>query len=331
MRVTHAYCVELGEVVTIDAARRAYLAVTPPPPRFHFLCSDPICRESGVVITARNYTLDAEEGIKYKAAHFAATRHAKDACGHHDDCEWVRAAAQEASEEPLPGETPEQTQQRKARRKLSDLITHFDPQDTDNEAGGNDQADHSASAHSRASGQPRRAAIRSDGASVRTRTSVLERLALTYLEAREKLTAEEMDVLRINVGGVGPVRLVDYFRPIKFCGERTTNAIIYGGAWLAKRYADGSFRLRFFDKIANLPAFLYVSKAQLAEYRHHRYLQEIADKIPQRRFVRVFANGVLRRSETGKSLNLQISHLRHLALILGPARESYEPTDDHTD
>src|SRR5471032_726746 len=126
MKITHAYCIELHEEVTIDQARRAYLNTTPRPERYHFVCTDERCRSDGVVITGVNYTSNAEESVKHRAAHFAVRNPEK----HHANCEW-RMADQEEAGAPVPGETIEQARQRILRRKLTDLITDFDPLDDD--------------------------------------------------------------------------------------------------------------------------------------------------------------------------------------------------------
>lgn len=317
MKVTHAYCVELGEVVTIDKARRAFLSEEPSPPRYTFLCSDDACRAQKVVVSGVNYTFAAEEFPKRVEAHFRATSPEK----HLPSCEWRVAEQIDADIKPIDGETSEQTLERTALRKLTDRITEFDPRDVSNDPGtGTPPITPDA---------PRLAAPRPDGprpidpnrVNPRTRTRDLERLVQTYREARADLPTAELHALHVNVFGLGRVRLIDYFQPIQYCSEHTTNTIINGGALFEKNYGKG-FRLRMFDKINTLPVYLYVSAEMMEAYRYRKYVRDIVDKIPSHKYVRVYANGALTLAPSGKSYNLEISHLRHLALVLGPKLDS---------
>ncbi|MBO7806121.1 hypothetical protein [Burkholderia pseudomallei] len=324
MRITRAYCVDLDEIVTIDAARREFLSIEPTPERFRFLCSDDACREAGVAVTGVNYTFNAEEGAKHVAAHFRAHNPEK----HLPDCEWRKAAKGDASDEPLPGETDEDARQRIARRKLTDFVLSFDPTDREDVDGksrsgkGSDGDNDGAGSD----GHPRPTRPRAEGpAGGHASTRDLERLAESYRDARATLSDDEFRVLTLRVKKIGTLALGEYFQPLTRCSEATADRIIYGGATLSDRYPkDGGrgFKLKFYDKIDNLPVYLYVSQADVDAYRHRKYLCGIVDKIPAHRFVRVFANGVIRRSPSGKSYSVEISHPRHLALVLAEPKDN---------
>lgn len=55
VKITEAYCVELGDVVDIYRAHEESMRGGAPYKRFEFLCSDPRCREKGVKIIGVNY------------------------------------------------------------------------------------------------------------------------------------------------------------------------------------------------------------------------------------------------------------------------------------
>lgn len=324
MRITRAYCVDLDEVVTIDAARREFLSIEPTPKRFEFLCSDNACRKAGVVVTGVNYTFNAEEGAKHVAAYFRANNPEK----HRQDCEWRKAANGDASDDPLPGETDEDARQRIARRKLTDFVLSFDPTDREGgdgksgpgEGGGGDNGEGGRVGHPRPT-RPRAEGPLGGHASTRD----LERLVESYRDARAKLSDDEFRALTLRVKKIGTLALGEYFQPLPRCSEATVDRIIYGGATLSDRYPkDGGrgFKLKFYDKLNNLPVYLYVSQADVDAYRHRKYLYGIVDKIPTHRFVRVFANGVIRLSPSGKSYSVEISHPRHLALVLAEPKDT---------
>lgn len=324
MRITRAYCIDLDEVVTIDAARREFLSIEPTPERFRFLCSDEACRKVGVAVTGVAFTFNAEESPKHVAAHFRAHNPEK----HLPDCEWRKAAKGDASDKPLPGETDEEARQRIVRRKLTDFVLSFDPTDREEGDGkpGLDVRDEEGDGKAVSGEHQRPTRPRTEdppGGHASTRS--LERLVETYREARTKLSDEEFRALALRVKKVGMLSLGEYFQPLTRCSEATADRIIYGGATLSDRYPkDGGrgFKLKFYDKIDNLPVYLYVSQADVDAYRHRRYLCGIIDKIPAHRFVRVFANGLIRRSPSGKSYSVELSDPRHLALVLAEPKDN---------
>jgi hypothetical protein len=56
-------------------------------------------------------------------------------------------------------------------------------------------------------------------------------------------------------------------------------------------------------------------------YRSSRYISELLSHAEEVRFFTVFALGTLAASPSGKSLSVVIEDLRHLAIVLGPAKE----------
>lgn len=312
MRITHAYCVELDDVVTIDEARRAYLSTDPTPARYTFTCTDTGCRENKAVVSGVNYTFNAEDFPKRVEAHFRAISPEK----HLATCEWRLASNADAADTPVEGESPEDVLERTAKRKLTDRITDFNP---DRQAPRpDDDGEHLEGEEVRPvrprADRPR--PLDPDRVNPRTRTQDLERLVHSYREARAELSEAELRSLHINVAGVGRIRLIEYFRPLQYCDERTINRIINGGAHFDRDYGQG-FRLKMIDRIKGLPVFLYVGADMMESYRYRKYVRDIVNRIPAHRNVRVYVNGVLRLAPNGKSWSLQLDHLRHLALVLG--------------
>jgi hypothetical protein len=123
--ITFAYCVELGHEVTITEARLEYLAMSSPPKRFNFLCSDTNCWDGpdgpGVMVVGANYTKPAEEGTKFRTPYF---RRESRSAHHREGCMWITSDEAVTPDEYL---TESEIARRIARRKMKDLVDIFDP------------------------------------------------------------------------------------------------------------------------------------------------------------------------------------------------------------
>jgi hypothetical protein len=318
MRITRAWCVELQEVVPIDVARRAFLSLDPPLARFNFLCSNKACRDAQVRVIGANYKKAAEDGVKFQAAHYKHWH----GDTHLPSCEWI---LEEAGDGGLPGETEEATRQRRLRRKLTDFVTTFDPRlgdDTTGGGGGNhpgEPGEPGVDGSTRARG-PREP----NDEPGETRSRDLGRLVNNYREAKETLTRDELDSLKIRIVDVGSMRLVDYFVPVTRALHHPGQRVLYGGARFVQDYGQG-FKLGFYDEVNGKPVNLYISTELMAAYRFRKYVRDIVDQIPQRRYVTVYAIGRLQENASGKRRDLIVDDLRQLALILGPLRTKADP------
>jgi hypothetical protein len=254
---------------------------------------------------------NAEEGTKQVAAHFRENpKHT-----HLQSCEWIALEHAERAVERRPDETDEQAVQRRLRRKLTDLVTGFDPRLADDRVvtpGEGNGVERSIKAD-RVSGRERAEADRQGD--VRTRD--LHRLVETFVEARERLTSKQRNELKLNVAGVGTLKLVDYFMPLRSSDPNTRDRVIYGGATLEARYGAG-FRLRFYDQIDGRRVYLYVSRQQIDDYRYGRYMRGIIDEGETRKYFKVYALGRLEPDPQATSMKLIVEDLRHLAILLGP-------------
>lgn len=313
--ITRAYCVELQQELSIVAARREYFSQELPRARFNFLCSSEACRAQGVKITGVRYDVKPQDNPTFVAAHFRANPHYE----HHVDCEWVDAA-DTSDDEPVLAETAPETALRKVKRKLDDYIDIFDP---------------SLKERSKSPAAPPMAAAPQAAGTVdlaptsdiakrkvptQTRTHNLERLVDSFRQAQATLTKEEFALLTLRVPGLGDVTLRAYFRHIKYAHVGDEPRVVYGGG-LIERYGTG-FKFTFFDRLQGKQVTLYVSPAQMQAYRSSRYITELLSHAEDVRFFTVFALGTLVPSPSGKSISVNIEDLRHMAIVLGPAKDS---------
>lgn len=313
--ITRAFCVELQQELSIVAARREYFSQEPARARFSFLCSSEACRAQGVKITGVRYDVKPQENPTFVAAHFRANPN----YDHHPDCEWVEDTGT-AEEQPKVEETEAQTALRKAKRKLDDYIDVFDP--TIKERAKTDapviKPDHAPSE------KPEPALPTPEASNSKqpteTRTSNLERLVDSFRQAQAQLTKDEFALLTLRIPGQGELSLRAYFRHIKYAQPGDEKRVLYGGG-LVERYGTG-FKFKFFDRLQGKLVTLYVSPAQMQAYRSSRYISELLSHADEVRFYTVFALGTLVASPSGKSFSVEIEDLRHLAIVLGPAKVS---------
>lgn len=210
IRILLAYCVQLGDEVSIDRARLEYLSEEHPS-KYQFYCSSPDCFANKVRVIGVNYHYSAEESKKYKIPHFRKQDE------HFHNCPWVIDTLKENQQGLLPNETEKEANLRRIRQKLSDLIDVFDPiEDSDdikNEdslissdpllpeqqntiSNNNTKNEHSKSGY--------------------RRTNQLSRLIETWREAKHKLPTEEFEQLELYVHGMGKLKLCNYFKRFNY-------------------------------------------------------------------------------------------------------------------
>lgn len=314
--ITRAFCIELQQELSIAAARREYFSQEPPRSRFEFLCSSEACRAAGAKVTGVRYDVKPQESATFVAAHFRANPHYE----HDAHCEWVgesdddEAKSDEKSTEP-------QARVRKAKRKLDDYVDVFDPvlKAPIKEKSGPDRAGARA-AEPAATQQPRAAPTEPKSPRYsETRTSNLERLVDCYRQARAELPPDEFKLLTLRIPGQGEMPLRSYFRHIKYAQTGDNGRVLYGGG-LVERYGAG-FKFKFFDRLEGKLVTLYVSPAKMQAYRASRYISELLSHAEEVKFFTVYALGSLTKSPSGKSFSVEVDDLRHLAIVLGPAKE----------
>jgi hypothetical protein len=315
MQIIYAYCAELGEVVTIDTARRYFACEDPPFEKYHFFCDDPHCVELKVRISGVSYREPAADAEKFIAAHYRKLD------VHHPQCEWV---SEEESDdiELLPGETEQAAKQRRIRRKLSDFVNVFDPYLEDEDQKLPAKGPHALPYPSGLDDDkpsPRRTHGDGSDDAGDIRTNSLERLVESYREAKGVLPFEEFRDFEIKIVRKGKVKLVDYFCHISNASLETRDRVIFGGATLVKRYGTG-FSFRFFDKIKGGSVSLYIGKEAMNSYRFRKYIELILSKNEAVKYFTVYALGQLVNGKKDGNKDLIVDNLRHLVITLGPAK-----------
>jgi hypothetical protein len=300
-RIERAYCVELGTILTIDEARRAFLTGVNLD-QFHFECPEDECRRMSVRIAGVNYRFDAAEKAKLVSNHF---RRLDD---HHKHCRYFAPACPEELRRKDPGA-------RRTRALHQDLVEEFVPPGrsaTHHEISRNGISD--GRANEPVNLRPRRAR--------RASTTSLARLVDTY---RELVRSQVPNILRdhrIRVRGVGALPIGEYFSRVYRTRLDALDQVIYGGARLAKTYGSG-FKLRFMDPVQGLPAFLYVS-AQIGATCNGcaTELQMLRDG----GWCTAYALGHVARREADNSVSIDIQSPEHLLLRLPQRADSTQPS-----
>lgn len=307
-RVLFAYCHELQRSVSIDEARREFFALDKNKrKRFTFSCSD---RQCNVAVTGVNYHIKAEDGPKYKAAHFRSH------IPHKFGCEWIEFT-DETVEGMRPGESEQDFSERKSRQKLKDYITSFDPSVENKAPAPNENRSGSAED---AEADPSKSRSSSGADSHRwsqyTRTNQLQRLIDFWQEAQSILPPKEFRALQVNIVNHGKVSLSRYVSHIQNGLTNQYGGVVHGGASLIKRYGKG-FLIQFFDKKNNVPVRLYVSKDIMNRGGFGHYVDEVLNT-PEVRYFRIFLlNPTVKeaKNSAGKEvIELEISKLRQLAI-----------------
>jgi hypothetical protein len=314
IQITHAYCLELKREVTITEARREYMCLPEGTPRFRFICSMNACwdesLESGVVIAGVNYDSLAEEAEKFVTAHFKRTKKGV----HRVGCLWtcIEPAADVHTTD------VDERAVRTARQKVTDLVTVFDPRvkSQNNHQNNPDlkESDKKTLAENFANHAFNTSRV--PAISGETRTSDLQRLVDSYLEAKVRLTENEFERLPLKLVGQRRTTYKHYFSHIK-SGHHT--GVMYGDAVHIGDFGEG-FKLRFLDLRNSLKIILYISKTQMNAYVHAKYLRKIVDELKKTRsYVTVYALGTLSQvthSQT-QQFELHVADLNYLALVLG--------------
>lgn len=314
--ITRAYCVELQEELSISAARREFFSQEEPRQRFEFLCSTEACRKLGAKITGVRYDVKPQDNPTFVSAHFRANPHYE----HHADCEWIDENGDEDPQLADIEETEPQTRIRKAKRKLDDYIDVFDPSIKNSAKEHTKDAKPNAAVVQRPDDElPVKAPQSKPPRNSETRTNNLERLVDSYRQAKAQLAVDDFKLLTLKVPGQGELPLRSYFRHIKYAQLGDNHRVLFGGG-LVERYGLG-FKFKFFDRIEGKLVTLYVSPAQMKAYRSSRYISELLSHAEEVKFFTVYALGNVSESPSGKSISVEVEDLRHLVIVLGPAKE----------
>jgi hypothetical protein len=317
MKILHAYCLELGDIISIDVARRHFTSTSPQPKRYNFFCSDVNCAVPPVRITGVNYDKLAAEHPKFLAAHF------RQLDAHNPQCQWVSLEKLSASFDKRSTETEFEHRQRLIKNKLTDLVNVFDPTSLIGLGQNSDNPLFNQGDFKQSSIAQRTENSNSMKDSSKTKTASFERLVETYIEAKQNLTPSDFYAFELNVVGTGSVKLHEYFCHINKISDNTLNNVIFGGAFFGKRYGDG-FSFKFMDFYQGTPLTLYISSEKMNAYRFKNYFNRILSKAEKAAYVTIYAIGhvatELSPKFQKKVSNLVIENLNHLVVVLGPEK-----------
>lgn len=306
IRIDVAYCVELNRTVDIQEACQEF-ADQQEHKKFHFLCSDPACRNSkvdGVRVIGVNHYKSPEEQEVSNSAHYRVQDE------HINTCEWMELDA--ALREEDKSEEAESNKHRKRLRKITRLITRFViPDDATNETS-NTVNNELARIRNITDQITRRKELRSYASGVGSTATNLESLVSCYEELKDEKALDE----EFSVQGYGKISFRNAFRHITL-GATKDFAVYHAGARFHKGYGKG-FSLAFIDQVEGKSTSFYVSSADVKKYRSSaRLLRTIEDlKINQDRrpYLRVYWLGDL--SDTEKGYNATFATLAHVVLRL---------------
>ncbi|WP_275921727.1 hypothetical protein [Burkholderia sola] len=222
MEILEAYCAELGKVVDIYDAQKAYFALPENRrKRFNFRCSDDACRaEKNPLVSGVNYDKLIEETEKYRQIHFRAPA----GNPHLETCIWVQGHAQrrangaDADGDPHP---------RVERSKSTNVIDVFRPKTSDSTAvaPSGKQVSNSPADREPLDGNP----LSGGGARARdgyTTTSRLER----FIDCWAQYEGDELKEHQVVIEGKTLSYRQAVLRPDWITPDENGRRIVYGGA-----------------------------------------------------------------------------------------------------
>ena len=301
-RIDRARCIELGEILTIDEARRAFLGDRSIE-QFHFECAEPACSALGVRIAGVNYRFDAEERPKLVSNHY---RRLDD---HQLNCPYYAPAG-------AADEGKVHRYGRLARALRRDLVEEFVPRSRPSTL-----ATVAPPAETPLAERPRRAHRRVRKERVAS-TSSLSRLIDTYRTVVNSKLPNAVRERKLYVRGHGSVSLAEYVTPVYRALQTDYVHVIYGGARWVKSYGSG-FKLRFIDRLKDEAVFVYVPSA--VAFNCVSAWQEAISIVRAGGYCTAYVLGPLRFCEAAKSYSVEIEHPDDLVLRVPPGSDKPVP------
>lgn len=324
-RITRAYCVELKDVVTIPAARRAFFQMPEPRSRFLFLCSSECCRQLSTPpqITGVNYHIHVSEDGRVddsicRRPHFKENNRYE----HHTDCEWVEDDG-EADATPRQGETAADAKARVAKRSLKAIVDIFDPGQDDEEVMPKTTGDGAHPPRQVSEGRARGNSKSSGGAGGRRESKVkskdLEALVDHYCEARDSFDLETFKRIMLEVKGRGVISLRSYFLPSEYAKTGVGGHVYWGRGYLLPRNGDG-LELQLFNKTQNKSATITVPPEVVKAAKSQSYIEQILSEHRQFKHFTFYVLGVFTPVQEKEGMTVELKDLRRLVIRRGPLR-----------
>ncbi|CAK7008645.1 hypothetical protein [Saezia sanguinis] len=325
MRIDKAYCEELGREVDIEQACVEF-ALQDKVSKFHFLCTDPVCRNYGVRVLAINHNKVAED-TPLKSPHFRIWD------THSEQCEWMEL------DEALQQEDTESTANTRPSRVAAQLqaintrlISHFIIPDVEKEPTVDTLQDDELKKIRAIVDRKKRLGARKEYAQqAGATTRNLDSLVSCFLGLKDQ---NLLDVQEVSIsGGAGTINFRSLFRHIQY-GLVDGFAVYHGGARLYKRYGDG-FALNLIDKKDGENISLYISKDDIQSYRPAKRFNRDIDQMQEmvndglNPYFTIYWIGGLKKGEKGYSVDFK--HLSHFTMRLNcPSKKPTAPVGDES-
>lgn len=308
MQILEAYCEELGDVVDIYAAQRAYFAQPAGTRRrFTFRCSDPACRAAGnPLVSGVGYDKLAEDGEKFRQIHFRAPPDHP----HLDSCVWVRDEARREADGEAAGT-------RRERAKATNVIDVFAPRHADQPAiaaAGNGGDVLQVARDDDGDGAPSRARTG------QSRTGLLEK----FIDCWAQFEGEALKEQHVTIEGER-LSYRQAVTQVRFVAPGTNGRrIVYGGARISLWPADRPKRvyLNFLDECEQFAEHagsrkltLDLPLARIEAYPGGGLLQSrLAEGRSGKNYVRVFAWGRIVDNGAKPGWRLEVESLDNLVV-----------------
>lgn len=320
IKITAAYCVELGETVEIERAHEASMEKNGI--RFQFLCSSEECRNQGVPITGANYHLPLSE--QKQAMHFRDNKNNK----HHESCDWFVANEYFSFEGTHDGETDAEAD---LRRKLYTLlpndflITNYDPYEPDTGVR-TDNSTESTVQKPQGSGSKTPQSRYNEAAEKILKTSSFYKLVRCHYELSKKFKkVEEFKQFPLKVKSRQRTWF-DYFQIFTYVwNKQEFDGIMFGYISTDIKEYGAGYLISMMSKLNKFSVSIYISPVAIKNYRRRRELTDILDNIKNFEDVNAYfipeSIELVTRPSGKPSYQIKISNLQNLRLV-GSVKET---------
>ncbi len=303
MRIDLAFCIELEKTVDIYKACQEFSAQTKYS-KFHFLCSDPVCRETGTRVSGVNHQYLPEDDDVLKSPHYRMWDI------HSAECEWV--CINEVANDALH-ENDSESAGSILNKKNRKLITKFILPD-DAESNSDFISNELTSIRKEKNPENKVKKIKDYLRVTGSTATCLESLVSCF----EELKAIDRLDENLTISGYGETTFKTFFKQLKFA-HTSQLSVIHGGARIYKRYSNGvGFSLNFLDKYNKKHVSMYVSSDMLKNSKNGgrilRIVDEVQNTTDSNPYLKVYWIGGMHLEEGDSHYKVNINTLAHVVM-----------------
>ncbi|SUA61583.1 Uncharacterised protein [Oligella urethralis] len=251
---------------------------------FNFLCTDPVCQQRGVrVIGVAYHQVFSQRKV---TPYFRRERKNKQNLNeHHEECEWFLDDAYYSYDGIHQGETEQQAKiRRELHNKTNNIIELYDPipkieQQQISDALTGEPVINSSLLRERQNNNNEQEKRRT-----RNSTTVFYKVANYHHFLSENFMIDDFKQIKLFVVGVGETTWFRYFKTLNFINKIQEQSIFYSSLTKIKKYGSG-FKLFFKAKLDGRSVSLYISKEQVAAYKHKAHLIDLLQNVPDDQFL----------------------------------------------